>query len=170
MSDFDPFDNVPADSEAQEAAPAEESVLDSPPADAPKKAPAKKVAVKAASVTGDEGKIVLTFKEGAGFDSSWVVVHANNVGEARGILSDPAFKELLDQSKKAAGYYRGGSASGGGRPAQGGKPAGATEAPANAPAAPGPDWQYKTGLKKDGKGTWQAWMPPRGSDEKPVWF
>lgn len=156
-TDYDPFDNVPAD-EAGEA---------------PKKAPAKKAAVKAQSVT-DEGKIVLTFKEGAGFDSSWTVVHANTVGEARAILDDPEFKELLDQSKKVAAYFRGGSApSGGGRPAAGGgAPQGATSPPPGAPAAPGPDWVYKTGVKKNGQGTWQAWMPPAHlkDSEKPVWF
>lgn len=161
MSEFDPFDNVPADIESEEVEVQE----------APKKPPAKKAAAKA--VGSDEGKIVLTFKEGSGFDSSWTVVHANNVEEANGILSDPAFKELLDRSKKVAGYYRGGAASGGARPAgggSGGAPAGAQQPPSGAPAAPGPDWQYKTGLKKDGNGTWQAWMPPRGSDAKPVWF
>lgn len=159
MSEFDPFDNVPEDTQ-------EETVFDNPPAE-PKKAPAKKVA-KTASV--DEGKIVLTFKEGAGFDSSWVVVHANTVGEARETLLDPEFKELLEQSRKVASFYRGGSGpSGGGRPATG-QPKAATEPPPGAPPAPGPDWQYKSGLKKDGKGMWQAWMPPRGSDEKPVWF
>lgn len=56
-----------------------------------------------------EGKIVLTYKEGAGFDSSWTVVHANSVEDAKAILKDPEFKELLDLSKKAAAYFRGGS-------------------------------------------------------------
>lgn len=159
MSEFDPFDNVPADVEVEDT-----------PVEQPKKAPVKKAPPKAA---GDEGKIVLTFKEGAGFDSSWTVVHANNVEDANAILSDPGFKELLDRSKKVAGYYRGGD-SGGGNDRRGSgpsaAPAGAQQPPSSAPAAPGPDWQYKTGLKKDGSGTWQAWMPPRGSNEKPVWF
>lgn len=172
LSEFDPFDNAPADEEGQEVA--EESVFDAPPADAPapKKAPAKKV-VKAASVGTDEGKIVLTFKEGAGFDSSWTVVHANNVAEANEILADPAFKELLDRSKRVAAYYRGGAAASGGGDRRGvgaagnnGKPAGAGQAPAWFPPAPGEGWVYKTGLKKDGSGVYHAWAPPRGVDAK----
>jgi len=168
LSEFDPFDTAPADTEAQETV-VEESVFDAPPADAPKKAAPKKAVVKSASVGGDEGKIVLTFKEGAGFDSSWTVVHANNVSEANEILSDPAFKELLDRSKKVAAYFRGGAAA---KPASGGggggngRPAGATEPPSWFPPSPGDGWQYKTGLKKDGSGTYHAWAPPRGSDAK----
>lgn len=164
MSDFDPFDSVPADDEGQEPE-AEESVFDAPPADAPapKKAAVKKAAAKAP--VGDEGKIVLTFKEGAGFDSSWTVVHANNVSEANEILSDPAFKELLDRSKKVAGYYRGGAASAPAKPASsGGRPAGATQAPAWMPPPPGDGWVYKSAMKKDGSGVYHAWAPPRGTD------
>jgi hypothetical protein len=164
LSDFDPFDNVPADETTEEA-----GVFDAPPADAPKKAPAKKVAVKAPSVGTDEGKIVLTFKEGAGFDASWTVIHANNVSEAKAILSDPEFKELLDQSKKVATYFRGGStpaaparAAGGGN----GRPGGATQPPDWFPPAPGEGWEYKSAMKKDGSGMYHAWAPPRGSDAK----
>lgn len=159
MSDIDPFaDVVDLDSDV------EPFTEPDPPA---KKAAPKKVVVKPAD--GSEGKIVLTFKEGAGFDSSWTVVHANSVSEGLSILNDPEFKSLLDQSKKVATYYRGGSAaggasSGGGAPARPGN-----EAPAGVAPAPGPDWTFKTGVGKNGK-PWKAWMPPRGSDAQPVWL
>lgn len=158
--DYDPFNETTNDEEST-------TVFDAPPAEAPapKKAAPKKAVAKA---DNDEGKIVLTFKEGAGFDASWTVVHANNVEEAKGILLDREFKELLDLQKKAASYFRGGetkSSGGGGN----GAPRGAQEPPAGTPAAPGPDWTFKTGVGKNGK-TWKAWMPPRDSDEKPVWL
>lgn len=170
MSEYDPFDTAPADEEGQEAS--TDSVFDAPPADAPKKAAPKKAVVKSSSVGTDEGKIVLTFKEGAGFDSSWTVVHANNVAEANDILSDPAFKELLDRSKKVAAYYRGGAASAPAKPAGGGggggygRPSGAAAPPSWMPAPPGDGWEYKSRMKKDGSGVYHAWAPPRGSDEK----
>lgn len=121
--------------------------------------------VKAPTVDeGGEGKITLTFKEGAGFDASWTVVHANTVAEANSILSDPQFKALLDQSKKVAAYFRGGSAAAA-RPA----PQPAAAPPPGAGDPPGPDWTFKSGVGKNGK-PWKAWMPPRGSDAEPVWI
>jgi hypothetical protein len=114
--------------------------------------------------TSIESKIVMTFKEGAGFDSSWTVVHAGSVEEADAILDDK-FAALLTKQKKVAAFYRGSDA-----PQTRSAPAQATEAPSGTPAAPGPDWVYKTGVNaKTGK-TWKAWMPPRGSTENPVWL
>lgn len=108
----DPFDSIPEDS-AEEA----------------QAAPAPTV-VKTDEVGEGEGKIVLTFKEGAGFDSSWTVVHAASVGDANAILADPGFKDLLDRTKKVASYFRGGSAPAAGQPrAAGSAPQQATEAP-----------------------------------------
>lgn len=114
-------------------------------------------------MTGDgEGKIVLTYKEGAGFDSSWTVVHANSVEDAKAILKDPEFKELLDLSKKAAAYFRGGST-----PSAPAAPAQArSNAPAAAQSAPDGDSRqckhgemvYRTG-SKNGR-TWKAFMCP----------
>lgn len=118
--------------------------------------------VKTAAVGDGEGKIVLTYKEGAGFDSSWTVVHANSVEDAKAILKDPEFKELLDLSKKAAAYFRGGST-----PSAPAAPAQArSNAPAAAEAAPDGDSRqckhgemvYRTG-SKNGR-TWKAFMCP----------
>ncbi|MBN7517056.1 hypothetical protein [Mycobacteroides abscessus] len=118
--------------------------------------------VKTAAVGDGEGKIVLTYKEGPGFDSSWTVVHANSVEDAKAILKDPEFKELLDLSKKAAAYFRGGST-----PSAPAAPAQArSNAPAAAQSAPDGDSRqckhgemvYRTG-SKNGR-TWKAFMCP----------
>lgn len=151
MTDFDPFADVPVD-------------VDPEPFTEPEPKP---TVVKAPSVQSGEGKIVHTFKEGAGFDASWTVVHANTVAEAKAILSDPDFKALLDQSKKVAAYYRGGAVAA--APANRPAPQAATAPPAGTPEPPGPDWTYKTGVGKNGK-TWRAWMPPRDSGLDPVWL
>ncbi|SLD34824.1 hypothetical protein [Mycobacteroides abscessus] len=122
--------------------------------------------VKTAAVGDGEGKIVMTYKEGAGFDSSWTVVHANSVEDAKAILKDPEFKELLDLSKKAAAYFRGGSTPS--APAAPAQPR--SNAPAAAQSAPGGDtrqckhgeMQYKTG-SKNGR-TWKGFFCPTPKD------
>lgn len=122
--------------------------------------------VKTAAVGDGEGKIVLTYKEGAGFDSSWTVVHANSVEDAKAILKDPEFKELLDLSKKAAAYFRGGSTPS--APAAPAQPR--SNAPAAAQSAPDGDSRqckhgemvYRTG-SKNGR-TWKAFMCPSPKD------
>ncbi|SKR73012.1 hypothetical protein [Mycobacteroides abscessus] len=122
--------------------------------------------VKTAAVGEGEGKIVMTYKEGAGFDSSWTVVHANSVEDAKSILKDPEFKELLDLSKRVAAYFRGGSTSSApAAPAQA-----RSNAPAAAQAAPDGDSRqckhgemvYKTG-SKNGR-TWKGFFCPSPKD------
>ncbi|SHX55754.1 Uncharacterised protein [Mycobacteroides abscessus subsp. abscessus] len=121
--------------------------------------------VKTAAVGDGEGKIVMTYKEGAGFDSSWTVVHASSVEDAKAILKDPEFKELLDLSKKAASYFRGGSTS---APSATAQPR--SNAPEGAQSAPGGDtrqckhgeMQYKTG-SKNGR-TWKGFFCPTPKD------
>jgi hypothetical protein len=132
------------------------------------------------AVVSSEGKIVMTFKEGEGFSATWNVVHADSVADAKAILADPEFKELLQWQKDAATFFRGGAAPSGGGNRGGGSqrqsaPAGAAQPPAGAPAAPGPDWVYKTGIAKSGRNAgkqWHAWMPPQHlkDSEDPLWF
>lgn len=112
----DPFAAAPADTEA----PAE--VQEEP----------KTVVVKTAAVGAGEGKIVLTYKEGAGYDASWTVVHAESVADANAILADPSFKELLERSKKVAAFFRdkpAAPAQQASQPANGAAPQGAQSAP-----------------------------------------
>jgi len=157
LTDFDPFENAPVD--------AADEPFEQPAA--PKKVPAKKAA--AVTPTG-EGKLTLTLKGGAGFDSPWIVIHAADVDDALDQVSgDNAAKlaKLMDETRKAANHFAGSAPAkpAAGRPA----PQSAGEAPAGTPEPPGPDWVYKTGVGKNGK-TWKAWMPPRGSSESPVWL
>jgi hypothetical protein len=157
LTDIDPFENVPADdAEAQFEPPA------------PKKAAVKKVAK---ADPDSEGKLTVTLKGGAGFDAPWIVVHAGSVDDALEVFQADATKlaSLMDRVQAAGKHFTGLApakpASGsGGAPARPG-----AEAPAGTPAAPGPDWTYKTGVGKNGK-TWKAWMPPRGSEDPPVWL
>lgn len=146
MSYEDPFATAPADDEAQ----AEVKVIKTPSVQ-----------------EGADAKIVMTFKEGSGFDATWNVVHAANAAEAKSILLDPEYKELLELQKKAASFFRGGAASASARPAA---PAGATQPPAWAPPKPYDDFVYKTGVSKAGK-VWHAWMAPERGDDRPAkWF
>jgi hypothetical protein len=161
---------------APPAAPAEEAQQTTPTD--PWQPPVVNTAPPAPVVVSGEGKIVMTFKEGTGFEATWNVVHADSVADAKAILADPEFKELLTWQKDAAAFFRGGPvASGGSAPAarRQAPPAGATQPPAGAPAAPGPDWVYKTGIAKSGRNAgkqWHAWMPPQHlkDSEDPLWF
>jgi len=194
MSDFvDPFASAPAD-EAQATpepeAPAE-TVFDTPPAEAPpapaapaKKAPAKKAAAKAAPApvqVGSDGKVVLTLKGGTGFDAPWIVIHATDLQDAHEQISGEngaLLAQIMERTQIAAQHFAklgGGSSAPAQRPQRQAAPAAAQQPPAGSPAAPGPDWVYKTGVSKSGPNagqTWQAWMPPQHLKdvEKPVWF
>lgn len=166
MTEIDPFaESVPADDTFAE-----------PPAEAPKKAPAKKAAAPVAPVTVGGGKADITLKGGAGFDVPWIPLGYSSVAEAHADLTNPETQrqlaELFDVVAKANALFASKVAAAapakadtrGGAPARPGN-----EPPAGTPEAPGPDWTFKTGIGKNGK-TWKAWMPPRGSDAQPVWL
>lgn len=136
MSYEDPFDSMPDDN-VKEIPVVEE----------------KPVVIKSEAVGEGEGKIVSTYKEGAGFDSSWTVVHAASVDDWFAIHEHPRFKEMIDRQKKIAAYMRGGSAPSAGNPPQQ-RAAGST--PQQAAEAPGGEkrfcehgeMQFKTGVAK----------------------
>lgn len=154
--------------EAQ-APPASESVWNAP---APE--------TKARPVVSEKNdKIVLTFKEAAGFDASWVVVHAGSVEEANAILDDIAgFKALLDKTKNVAKVFRGGEPSKGGNGGGGGnrgggggrsgQPKASKQPPPGTPAAPDSSYEYGSGSKNGNP--WHAWFPPEGSGKEVVWL
>lgn len=157
MTDFDPFAEIEATSD--------DDVV--PFSEPPKKAAPKKAAAKPA---GDEGKLVVTLKGGAGFDAPWLVYHATSLDDALDLFGDPGKLANLMERVQSAGKFFTGLAPKSSAPASGGAPARpGNEPPAGTPAAPGPDWTYKAGVGKNGK-TWKAWMPPRGSDASPVWL
>lgn len=88
LSYEDPFDNIP-DENVKEV-PSQEPVV-----------------VKSEAVGVGDGKIVSTYKEGAGYDASWTVVHAASVDDWFAIHNDPRFPSLLEKQKKVASYFRG---------------------------------------------------------------
>ncbi|QBP29249.1 hypothetical protein SEA_PHIGHTER1804_49 [Mycobacterium phage Phighter1804] len=176
----DPFASAPATDEAQAAPEPQESAFDAPPPEAPKKAPAKKAAAKAApakAAASGEGKVVLTFKGGSGFEAPWIVIHAEDLDDALDQVTNQGatLGALMERVQNAGQHFSGmapaksGGGNGGGGGGRSNAPRGAQEPPAGTPPAPGPDWTYKSGTGKNGK-PWSAWMPPRGSDEKPVWL
>ena len=91
MSYEDPFDNIP-----------DENVKEVPVAEEP-----KTTVIKSEAVGAGEGKIVSTYKEGAGYDASWTVVHAASVDDWFAIHEDPRFPALLEKQKKVASFFRG---------------------------------------------------------------
>ena len=103
----------------------------------------------AKSEQGEEGpvELVITFKEGPGYEQTWHVVHAPSVQKANEILSDPEFKELLARQKKINQWFRGGDS---------GSSAPSTSAPPGATQSPDGEthqckhgqMQYRSGIAK----------------------
>lgn len=194
MAEFvDPWADTPADEPQADPtpAPAAEEPLQSPPPEAPAKAPAKKAPAKAVGTVSvdvkpnlvgfdGEGKLTVTLKGGSGFEAPWIVVHAKDVDDALETFTGEntvKLQTLMDRVQRAAKAFAvdgpQAKTGGGGRPARQAAPAAATEPPSYAPAKPGDGWVYKSGVTKSGKNkgnVWEAWMPPQGSDEDPVWF
>lgn len=121
---------------------------------------------------GSDGKVVTTFKEAAGFDASWIVIHADSVDETIDILSDREKMEtLMNMVKGAALVFRGGAVSAGqqrGGGSKQGQPEGSKKPPAGTPPAPDDTYEYRTGSKNGN--AWHAWMPPKGSNKEVVWL
>ncbi|AKU42395.1 ribonucleoside reductase class II [Mycobacterium phage UnionJack] len=165
----DPWATAPAEPDQPPPPPAQgtESPWDTTPPEAQKPAAPVQVINKS-----DEGKVVLTFKEAAGFDASWIVVHANSVQEANDILDDHvALQALMAKTKKVAEFYRGGAPSSGGNGGGGGRkgqPAAAKQPPPGTPPAPDSSYEYKSGTK-NGK-FWHGWFPPKNSGKDVVWL
>lgn len=138
LSYEDPFDSAP-----------DENVVEQPAV------PEPTVVVKSTAVADGEGKIVSTYKEGAGFDSSWTVVHAASVDDWFAIHEHPRFKELLDRQKKIGSYFRGGAAPSAGGDRRGSSPG---APPTAAQEAPGGEkrfcehgeMMFKSGVSKAG--------------------
>ncbi|BBC53845.1 hypotheical protein [Mycobacterium phage PP] len=189
----DPFNSAPAQDEAQTETPQQDATFDAPPPEAPKKAPAKKAStamdalLAAPKVTNvvqaSEGKVVLTFKGGSGFEAPWIVIHANDLDDALQQVSETEkLKELMERTQSGARYFAGlGPAKLAGQPVGGGQRGGnggqrrgapqqAKQPPAYAPAPPGDDWVYKSGTSA--RGPWEGWFPPyeQKDQHKPVFF
>ncbi len=113
----------------------------------------KPTVIKSAAVGDGEGKIVSTYKEGAGYDASWTVVHAASVADWFAIHEDPRFPDLLTKQKKVAAFFRGG-----GTPVQPQQNGASSGAPAASQEAPGGEKRFcnhgemvfKSGVSKAG--------------------
>lgn len=159
----DPFETDPfadAPDEAQTDTPTAEEAPVTETKTAPKKSTAKKPA--AAAVVPSEGKVVLTFKGGTGFDAPWIVIHAEDLHDAYDQVNGENAKLLADLMTKtqAAGQHFAGMApkgSSGGGQSQGG--GGGRQAPQGAQEAPNGEerfcahgkMQFKSGVSKAGK-------------------
>lgn len=113
-------------------------------------------------VQGSDGKVVLTFKGGTGFEQPWVVIHANSLEEAQVFVGEkgPVLLDLFQRVQVAAALFRGGATGAAGvntAPSQP-APAVATAGPKNKPAQPGPGWVHREGVK-NGR-AWAGWLPP----------
>ena len=149
---------------------------DTPAADDPwGVGPVPEAAPSAYQGQANDGKFVITLKGGSGFDAPWFVAHLDTLADVEAALNDPTLKRILDKLQVIAPIFAAASKSVGGagsaprRPA----PQGATTPPAGAPAAPGPDWTYRSGTVKSGPKqgqVWHGWMPPQGSNDKPLFF
>lgn len=161
MSTIDPFNTNPGEEAQQQTEPTTTPSIET----------SKEKPTLTTTTVSDQSKLTLTFKGGAGFDAPWVVVHANTPSEAAALVRDQDFKELLQLTQEVGGAFGGMAPN---KPAQAAPvanavPAGAQQAPAGSPECP-PGFVFKSGISaKTGK-PWKGFMPPRGSNEKPIFF
>lgn len=156
LSYEDPWSTAPA----VQAEPA--PVSDNPvSADAVTAAAVVKPVVVTATNNTPDGKMTLTFKGAGGYGDRWIVAHVANPAEGLSLLNDPAFKELLELSKRIAawdGAPQGGApqqaaANGGGQQQQSRAPQPAQEAPGGEKRfCSHGEMEFKSGVsKKSGK-------------------
>lgn len=128
---------------------------------------------KQAPVVETDGKVVMTFKGGAGYDAPWVVIHAAGLQEAHDFVTGDNASLLADvmtRVQSAGRHFASLSpAKPAGAPAPSRAPQAAQEAPEWAPDKPYDDFVYKSGIGKNGK-TWHAWMPPTRQDSREALF
>lgn len=114
-----------------------------------------------------QAKIVTTLKGGSGYNAPWVVIHSDTPEEALNVLKNEDIRELLDQAKKVGEYF--GGASQAGPKNANSQPVASKQPPANAPECP-EGWEFKSGISKRNNKPWKGYFPPRGSNEKPIFF
>lgn len=154
MTIADPFAAAPAADEAQNTTTEETTTQEAPistTATVTKSAPSAAV--------GADGKVVLTFKGGSGFDAPWVVIHADGIQEAHEFVTgDNAslLAQVMERVQSAAKHFAG---MGSPAPQAGGGNRGGGGAPAAAQSAPGGETRhcahgemvFKSGVSKAGK-------------------
>lgn len=172
----DPFASAPTTPDEAQTAPAPEA----PAAPADKAVGSVTVdVVPRLQAVQTEGKVVVTFKGGSGFDAPWIVLHAAGLDEVADFMSvenAPRLMEIMERVQNVGAHFvskaparpaNAGSAA----PQRGAAPQGATEAPSWAPPKPYDDAVYKTGVSKKTGKPWHAWMPPQqGDPREPKFF
>lgn len=115
-----------------------------------------------------EGKVVVTLKGGKGYEAPWIVIHADSIEDAHAQVNDAKLGELIDQTKKVAGYFNQGDTTAQAVSGPKGQPQAATQAPGG--KTPPEGYEYKSGIGKNGR-AWQAFMPlDRSSGLDPIWL
>lgn len=183
----DPFENDPFEDEGVDMTPQEHSrggsVWDVEEEDSTDKK--EKITIN----NNSEGKVVVTMKGDGGFDAPWIVIHADDVEEAKSLIKQSVNDGLVGDTATGARHFQKAwlgdgkqSTSGQRRPqnnnSRPGKPANATKPPngESAPECKHGEMQFKSGTKDKGGELieWKAWMcpAPRGASDqcKPQWI
>lgn len=162
----------PFGAQAAQAAPApEEAQQQTPPSDPWQSAPAP-VAPPHTIVQGADGKVVLTFKGGGGFEAPWVVVHASNLDEALSYVTENGAKllDLFNRVQTAATAFRGGAPLAAPSAPRQSAPAAAAGPPPGSPAMPA-GYTYVTKVK-NGR-PWHGYFPSdaqKAAGEQAIFF
>lgn len=175
----DPFASAPDEAQTTppEAEAPQESPFDAPPAGAPEPTPEVKTEKPARPVAQGDGKVVLTFKGGSGYDAPWIVIHAADLQDAADQVEGEnamILAKIMEKVQKAGSHFSSlaptkpsSGGNGGGQQRQG-TPQGAQEAPGGEKRyCSHGEMQYKTGTSKAGK-PWKAFMcpTPKGSADQ----
>lgn len=128
--------------------------------------------------------VSLTYKGGAGFDAPWIVIRSETVAGALELANDPALKELMSVVQAGGQHFAGLAKpinTAGGRAPRQGQPAGSTsvelsdadwakvEGRFGSREIPN-GWEVRSGVSKSNGRTWKGVMPPRGSEDKPLFL
>lgn len=155
MAVEDPFASAPADDEAQTQAPPQESQQSSFSGGETK----TQATTAPAIVPQGDGKWVLTFKGGTGYDAPWIVYHANTLDEALEAVSEDGdaakLAKLMERTQVAGKHF----ASQGSQSGKGGGGGKSQSAPKAAQEAPNGEerfcrhgkMNYRSGTSKAGK-------------------
>lgn len=63
---------------------------------------------KTVTASAENSKLTVTLKGGAGFDSPWIVLYADDVADALSQMQDENLKALMDVVKRAGAHFSGG--------------------------------------------------------------
>lgn len=174
MTVADPFASAPDEAQPATETAAVPSPFDNPPAEAPKEAPITTTTKTQAAPTG-EGKVVLTFKGGTGFDAPWIVIHAEDLQDAFDQVNGENASLLAKTMEKvqSAGKHFASLGGGGGQQSGGGNGGGGQQRPQYQEAPNGEkrfcshgEMSFKSGVSKAGKPYKGFFCPSRDRNDQ----